>query len=193
MPDKTLDTKGLACPAADPEDQEGAVRAAEGRQARGAGHRPRLRARLHRLLRDRPAMCSSSTASRAASTASSSSIAPEPHRRIATNIRDPGATGAGRNAGSRITARERASRQSRSVRARAVSGMTVGSSSMAKMRYRVLGASGMKVSEICLGTMMFGGPTDAARGAAHHRPRRWTTASTSSTPPTSTPRGARRP
>ena len=30
----------------------------------------------------------------------------------------------------------------------------------------------MKVSEICLGTMMFGGHTDAARGAAHHRPRR---------------------
>jgi aryl-alcohol dehydrogenase-like predicted oxidoreductase len=29
------------------------------------------------------------------------------------------------------------------------------------MRYRVLGASGIKVSEICLGTMMFGGPTDA--------------------------------
>jgi aryl-alcohol dehydrogenase-like predicted oxidoreductase len=31
---------------------------------------------------------------------------------------------------------------------------------MAEMRYRVLGASGIKVSEICLGTMMFGGPTD---------------------------------
>jgi len=29
------------------------------------------------------------------------------------------------------------------------------------MRYRVLGNSGMKVSEICLGTMMFGGPTGA--------------------------------
>ena len=28
------------------------------------------------------------------------------------------------------------------------------------MRYRALGASGIKVSEICLGTMMFGGPTD---------------------------------
>ena len=33
---------------------------------------------------------------------------------------------------------------------------------MAEMRYRVLGRSGMKVSEICLGTMMFGGPTDEA-------------------------------
>ena len=31
---------------------------------------------------------------------------------------------------------------------------------MVEMRYRVLGASGIKVSEICLGTMMFGGPTD---------------------------------
>jgi aryl-alcohol dehydrogenase-like predicted oxidoreductase len=30
---------------------------------------------------------------------------------------------------------------------------------MGKMRYRVLGASGLKVSEISLGTMMFGGPT----------------------------------
>ena len=34
---------------------------------------------------------------------------------------------------------------------------------MTQMRYRVLGTSGMKVSEICLGTMMFGGPTDAAQ------------------------------
>ena len=31
---------------------------------------------------------------------------------------------------------------------------------MTNMRYRVLGSSGMRVSEICLGTMMFGGPTD---------------------------------
>ena len=62
---------------------------------------------------------------------------------------------------------------------------------MAKMRYRVLGSSGMKVSEICLGTMMFGGPTDEAQARRiidHAR----TAASTSSTPPTSTPRGARR-
>ena len=34
---------------------------------------------------------------------------------------------------------------------------------MAQMRYRVLGSSGMKVSELCLGTMMFGGPTDATQ------------------------------
>ena len=33
---------------------------------------------------------------------------------------------------------------------------------MAKMRYRVLGGSGLKVSEISLGTMMFGGPTSDA-------------------------------
>jgi aryl-alcohol dehydrogenase (NADP+) len=31
---------------------------------------------------------------------------------------------------------------------------------MTNMRYRVLGSSGMRVSEICLGTMLFGGPTD---------------------------------
>ncbi len=30
------------------------------------------------------------------------------------------------------------------------------------MDYRRLGRSGLKVSPICLGTMMFGGPTDAA-------------------------------
>ena len=34
---------------------------------------------------------------------------------------------------------------------------------MAEMRYRVLGTSGVNVSEICLGTMMFGGPTDTAQ------------------------------
>jgi aryl-alcohol dehydrogenase-like predicted oxidoreductase len=33
---------------------------------------------------------------------------------------------------------------------------------MSKMRYRVLGSSGMKVSELSLGTMMFGGPTPEA-------------------------------
>src|SRR5262249_51547586 len=31
---------------------------------------------------------------------------------------------------------------------------------MANMKYRVLGHSGVHVSELCLGTMMFGGPTD---------------------------------
>ena len=34
---------------------------------------------------------------------------------------------------------------------------------MATMRYRALGASGIKVSELCLGTMMFGGPTYEAQ------------------------------
>jgi len=33
---------------------------------------------------------------------------------------------------------------------------------MAEMRYRVLGRSGIRVSELCLGTMNFGGPTDEA-------------------------------
>ncbi|MDX2158870.1 MAG: aldo/keto reductase [Hyphomicrobiaceae bacterium] len=38
------------------------------------------------------------------------------------------------------------------------------------MRYRALGTSGLKISELCLGTMMFGGPcpeADAQRMAAH--------------------------
>jgi len=34
---------------------------------------------------------------------------------------------------------------------------------VAQMRYRVLGRSGIKVSELCLGTMLFGEPTDAAQ------------------------------
>jgi aryl-alcohol dehydrogenase (NADP+) len=33
---------------------------------------------------------------------------------------------------------------------------------MDPMQYRTLGRSGLKVSPICLGTMMFGGPTDEA-------------------------------
>lgn len=33
---------------------------------------------------------------------------------------------------------------------------------MPKMKYRVLGSSGLSVSELCLGTMMFGGPTEDA-------------------------------
>jgi aryl-alcohol dehydrogenase-like predicted oxidoreductase len=40
------------------------------------------------------------------------------------------------------------------------------------MNYRMLGRSGIRVSEICLGTMMFGGPTEeaeAARMVAHAR------------------------
>src|SRR6266581_4149788 len=32
----------------------------------------------------------------------------------------------------------------------------------APMQYRNLGRSGLKISPICLGTMMFGGPTDEA-------------------------------
>ena len=34
---------------------------------------------------------------------------------------------------------------------------------MAQMRHRFLGSSGIKVSELCLGTMMFGGATDEAQ------------------------------
>lgn len=46
------------------------------------------------------------------------------------------------------------------------------SNSTAPMRYRPLGTSGLKVSELCLGTMMFGGPTaeaEAQRIADHAR------------------------
>ena len=61
------------------------------------------------------------------------------------------------------------------------------------MEYRQLGRSGLQVSPLCLGTMMFGGATDEP-----HQPRRIVgraargRASTSSTPPTSTTAGARR-
>ena len=33
------------------------------------------------------------------------------------------------------------------------------------MEYRTLGRSGLSVSRLCLGTMMFGGPTDASASA----------------------------
>lgn len=33
------------------------------------------------------------------------------------------------------------------------------------MQYRTLGRSGLRVSPLCLGTMNFGGPTDAATAA----------------------------
>ncbi len=49
------------------------------------------------------------------------------------------------------------------------------------MQYRHLGRSGLKVSPICLGTMMFGGPTDEATSIAHHRQGARGRASTSST------------
>ena len=39
------------------------------------------------------------------------------------------------------------------------------------MEYRKLGRSGVKVSPLCLGTMMFGGPTDERELGAHRRPR----------------------
>ena len=37
------------------------------------------------------------------------------------------------------------------------------------MQYRSLGRSGLKISPICLGTMMFGGPTDEATSNADRR------------------------
>ena len=37
------------------------------------------------------------------------------------------------------------------------------------MQYRQLGRSGLKISPICLGTMMFGGPTDEATSVKTNR------------------------
>ena len=59
------------------------------------------------------------------------------------------------------------------------------------MEYRRLGASGLEVSPLCLGTMTFGDRTDAADRAADRRRRRSMPASTSSTPPTPTARASR--
>jgi hypothetical protein len=59
------------------------------------------------------------------------------------------------------------------------------------MQYRRLGNSNLKVSVLCLGTMMFGNQTPFDEAAAH-RGRRASTGSTSSTRPTSTTRGSPR-
>src|SRR6202158_6123981 len=40
--------------------------------------------------------------------------------------------------------------------------MTIHTQRTPPMQYRPLGHSGLKISPICLGTMMFGGPTDEA-------------------------------
>src|SRR5450755_2914305 len=40
--------------------------------------------------------------------------------------------------------------------------MTAHTKRINPMQYRQLGRSGLKISPICLGTMMFGGPTDEA-------------------------------
>ena len=61
------------------------------------------------------------------------------------------------------------------------------------MEYRSLGRTGMQVSPLCLGAMMFGAganPTTTRRSRSSTP--RWTPASTSSTPPTSTRRASRR-
>ena len=52
------------------------------------------------------------------------------------------------------------------------------------MQYRNLGRSGLKISPICLGTMMFGGPTDEATSTRHRDGRRREAGMTSSTPAT---------
>jgi aryl-alcohol dehydrogenase-like predicted oxidoreductase len=59
------------------------------------------------------------------------------------------------------------------------------------MRYKLLGKSGLRVSELCLRTMTFG--EDWGWGASKEESRKvydarfWRRAATSSTPPTSTP------
>ncbi len=60
------------------------------------------------------------------------------------------------------------------------------------MEYRSLGRSGLKVSPLCLGTMMFGGATDEATAARIVARARGSGASTSSTPPTPTMAASRR-
>ena len=61
------------------------------------------------------------------------------------------------------------------------------------MEYRGLGRTGVHVSPLCLGAMMFCAwgerDHDASIKIIHQR---WTLASTSSTPPTSTPSASRR-
>ena len=61
-----------------------------------------------------------------------------------------------------------------------------------EMDYRYLGKSGVKVSPITLGTMMFGGADRRDRSRAGSSTRRASRASTSSTPPTSTTRASRK-
>ena len=60
------------------------------------------------------------------------------------------------------------------------------------MDYRKLGRSGLKVSPLCLGTMMFGGPTDERRIRRASSPARGRPGSTSSTPRTPTTKAAPR-
>ena len=74
MPDKTLDTKGLACPLPILKTRKVLSELPKGAKLEVLATDPGLRARLQGLLRSRPAISSSSTAKRAASIASSSSM-----------------------------------------------------------------------------------------------------------------------
>ena len=58
MPDKTLDTKGLACPLPILKTKKALSELPKGAKLEVLATDPWLGARLHRLLRVRPAMCS---------------------------------------------------------------------------------------------------------------------------------------
>ena len=64
MADKTLDTKGLACPLPILKTKKVLSELPKGAHAGGVRHRPGLRARLHRPSARRPATRCSSRASR---------------------------------------------------------------------------------------------------------------------------------
>ena len=167
MPDKTLDMKGLACPLPILKTKKALSGLPKGATLEVLCHRSRLRARFQRLLRN--------------------------------DRQPPGRAERGRR---RLPLRHRAPRLSARLNARlnARLSASVGASLSAPAAARrskshgkdavsPVGISGMKVSEICLGTMMFGGPTERGGGAAHHRSCARAAASTSSTRPTSIAKG----
>ena len=85
MPDKTLDTKGLACPLPILKTKKALSELPKGAKLEVLATDPGSAARLHRLLQVDRQCARSSTASRAASTASSSSTdLPRLERRQAT-------------------------------------------------------------------------------------------------------------
>ncbi len=103
-------------------------------------------------------------------------------------VRAGGAPGCGPPRARIITCRSRHRGIARARRCCIVGGSRSRSTSEMAIEYRRLGASGLEVSPLCLGTMMFGDRTDAADVAARSSMPRSTPASISSTPPTCTAR-----